>query len=576
MRSKNRWQVPQPNRSIERPALSLFLVVISMIVARPVAGQPTIEWSPPMEPSKVFAVLGPSTSELALAPRCEAPGRLENDLPDGLFVSEVTCGLEDWAEDEPAGLTVTEVRDIGRFQRGLLERAAEVSGLAVGALSTLTACPVQRLSCGQTVTLDSACRFDGGSVALWELQGFAGATMRLEATGGGDLVLVDPDRATAASVSVRGSRDVGLIEQVLDQTGHWGVALVLGSDADLRDQRLRVSCDGLAGTVADGAYTGTHTLGGDMEIVVTNGRVQSLKIKSISCPGFTLTEAAVSFTGGCTIAGDGSFNCGITGCSPFATQMRASGQFNGNNATGQIVLNSQPSATTSCCQRTMNFSATRGTTGPTVPQAPSNLTAAALSQTSVRLDWKDNSNNEDQFRIEGQMGSDAFSDIGSVGANVESTVISNLTPSAGYGFRVRARNAGGNSDYSNTANVTTLAAPQNCNPSTNVHCLRGNRFKVDVAWRNQQGAAGRGVAVPETDSAGLFWFFSADNIEMLLKILDGCSINNRFWVFAAATTDVEYTLTVTDTDTSVPRTYFNPLGNPASPIQDTSAFATCP
>jgi hypothetical protein len=47
-------------------------------------------------------------------------------------------------------------------------------------------------------------------------------------------------------------------------------------------------------------------------------------------------------------------------------------------------------------------------------------------------------------------------------------------------------------------------------------------------------------------------------------------------VFFAATTNVELHLTVTDTQTGKIKTYFNPLGTAAPPIQDTSAFATCP
>ncbi len=45
-------------------------------------------------------------------------------------------------------------------------------------------------------------------------------------------------------------------------------------------------------------------------------------------------------------------------------------------------------------------------------------------------------------------------------------------------------------------------------------------------------------------------------------------------MLAAATTDVEYTLRVTDTDTGVFREYFNPLGNAAPALVDT--FETCP
>ena len=107
-------------------------------------------------------------------------------------------------------------------------------------------------------------------------------------------------------------------------------------------------------------------------------------------------------------------------------------------------------------------------------------------------------------------------------------------------------------------------------------CLNGSRFRVDVDWRDPAGNVGSGRAVPVgSDDSGLLWFFSQDNWEMLIKVLDGCSLNDRFWVFSAATTDVEYTLRVTDTDAGVIQEYFNPLGTASPAITDTSAFATC-
>ena len=88
---------------------------------------------------------------------------------------------------------------------------------------------------------------------------------------------------------------------------------------------------------------------------------------------------------------------------------------------------------------------------------------------------------------------------------------------------------------------------------------------------------GHGEAVPLTPDSGGFWFFGpSSNFDMLVEVIDGCAINNHFWVFAAATTNVEYTLTVTDTQTNEQKQYFNPLGGPADPILDTQAFATCP
>ena len=64
--------------------------------------------------------------------------------------------------------------------------------------------------------------------------------------------------------------------------------------------------------------------------------------------------------------------------------------------------------------------------------------------------------------------------------------------------------------------------------------------------------------------------------QLLFKVLDGCSINDRYWVFFAATTDVQFTATVTDTQSGAQRTYTNPQGQAADAVTDTAAFASCP
>ena len=61
-----------------------------------------------------------------------------------------------------------------------------------------------------------------------------------------------------------------------------------------------------------------------------------------------------------------------------------------------------------------------------------------------------------------------------------------------------------------------------------------------------------------------------------MKVLDACSFNDRFWVFASGLTNVEVRITVTDTETGRIRQYFNPEGKAFAPVQDVSAFATCP
>jgi ELWxxDGT repeat protein len=116
-----------------------------------------------------------------------------------------------------------------------------------------------------------------------------------------------------------------------------------------------------------------------------------------------------------------------------------------------------------------------------------------------------------------------------------------------------------------------LAGPGPCQPSATALCLSGGRFKVEAFWQDFQGNSGAGQAAALTGDTGTFWFFSPDNVEVIVKVLDGRALNGSFWVFYGALSNVQYWLTVTDTQTGVARRYLNPLGALAS-VGDTSAF----
>lgn len=117
--------------------------------------------------------------------------------------------------------------------------------------------------------------------------------------------------------------------------------------------------------------------------------------------------------------------------------------------------------------------------------------------------------------------------------------------------------------------------PGPCLRTAHTLCLGKGRFRVEVAWQTA-GGSGPGSVVPLLPSdSGLFWFFGPANWEMLVKVIDGCPVNGRWWVFAAATTDVRYVLTVTDTATGRVRRYENPAGVSAPALTDTDAFPGC-
>ncbi|MEM7357255.1 MAG: Calx-beta domain-containing protein, partial [Acidobacteriota bacterium] len=123
------------------------------------------------------------------------------------------------------------------------------------------------------------------------------------------------------------------------------------------------------------------------------------------------------------------------------------------------------------------------------------------------------------------------------------------------------------------------AAPNTCIADEDTLCLNaGGRFRAEVVWRTRDDNTGVGKAfdIGQQDS-GLFYFFNPNNIEMLVKVLDACSLEfNSFWVFFAATTDVEFTLTITDLVSGQSKVYFNPLDQPANAVTDTEGFDTCP
>jgi hypothetical protein len=124
--------------------------------------------------------------------------------------------------------------------------------------------------------------------------------------------------------------------------------------------------------------------------------------------------------------------------------------------------------------------------------------------------------------------------------------------------------------FRNSAALTTPKAQRNgCAPGANALCLLSRRFKVEVAWRNPgNGTSGRGVAAALSDQSGLFSFGDRANVELVVKALP---FQSHVAVFYGALSDLEYTLTVTDTRTGAVKTYINPAGRFCGGI-DNQAF----
>ena len=119
------------------------------------------------------------------------------------------------------------------------------------------------------------------------------------------------------------------------------------------------------------------------------------------------------------------------------------------------------------------------------------------------------------------------------------------------------------------------AAAAPCVADATTLCLNDSRYRVQAQWFTPGGRSGVGQVIPLTEDTGAFWFFGPGNVEVVIKVLNGCSVNARYWAFAAGLTNVDVSLTVTDTQTGTVKTYANAQGTPFPPIQDTRAFATC-
>jgi hypothetical protein len=213
---------------------------------------------------------------------------------------------------------------------------------------------------------------------------------------------------------------------------------------------------------------------------------------------------------------------------------------------------------------------------PGPPAAPGHLAAVTLTPTEVKLTWLDRATDETEVRVEVRTLEAPFVDVGGLPANSSAALVQGLLPATGYVFRVRAGRAGTFSAYSSEARAATFAVPGPCVADARTLCLR-DRFRLQADWRAAGGKADTAsvLPVPAKDS-GLFWFASPDNLELLVKVLDGCDQNGHYWVFAGPATDLQFLLTVTDTRTGRVKVYFNPLGVAARAVTDSAAFADCP
>lgn len=131
----------------------------------------------------------------------------------------------------------------------------------------------------------------------------------------------------------------------------------------------------------------------------------------------------------------------------------------------------------------------------------------------------------------------------------------------------------GVASFAQASSPASALSPDACTANATTLCLNAGRFQARAIFSAPSLSITNAPAqaVPLTGDTGYFWFFSANNVELVLKVVDGRTFNSYFWVFYGALSDVEYTITVTDTVTGAVKVYSNPQGQLAS-VADVAAF----
>jgi len=112
-----------------------------------------------------------------------------------------------------------------------------------------------------------------------------------------------------------------------------------------------------------------------------------------------------------------------------------------------------------------------------LPNAPSGLTADAVSSSQIDLSWTDNSNNDDGFKIERKTGAEGtYAQIDIVGPNITSYSNTGLEI-ATYYYKIYAYNSAGISAYSNTVSGTTTWAISTIGNSGG----QGSNYNISIA-----------------------------------------------------------------------------------------------
>lgn len=291
---------------------------------------------------------------------------------------------------------------------------------------------------------------------------------------------------TPASPTIAAGSTVQLAATVRDEQNNpmSGVAITwtTGNAA-----RATVSSSGLVTGVSVGTVTITANVpGGGSGGVTVTVLVPPSAPSGLTAGAISTSEIDLSWTDNAT--NEDGFRierCAGSGCSNFAqigtvgagvTMYQDVGVANGTSYTYRVIAYNAIASSA--------YSNSASATAMNPPAAPSGLSATPISSSQVTLAWTDNAGNEEGYRIERCSGSgcSAFSQIGTVGADVTSYQDLGVGAGTSYTYRVRAYNSGASSSTSNTATATTPGTPSPPAAPSGITASPMSTSEIDLSW----------------------------------------------------------------------------------------------
>jgi PKD repeat protein len=128
-----------------------------------------------------------------------------------------------------------------------------------------------------------------------------------------------------------------------------------------------------------------------------------------------------------------------------------------------------------------------------------------------------------------------------------------------YQVSLTASNAGGSNTKTQT--VVVSYGGGTCIPNGTTLCLMSNRFQVTGQYDTYSSSTFvNATATSFSDNTGFLTTVTVGNVDVVVKMVNFCALNNSWSAYIGGTTDLGVKITITDTNTGRVYTAANPLG----------------